>query len=180
MATKRKPTKVRVPVLSAVRPPRADLDVSKLVLTGPKQRGKQLSTVISQAITTGTLEQTYDGASTLTLTVTDWAGGLLRSEMLKGAVGLAFDGEQFTLAKVARQDTTMTLTFEDRAVNLLRGYSKPRKADRANTTRAQFARSLVQEVTEARIPFRCPELNVKQPIGKPKVLRARTRRQWPL
>jgi hypothetical protein len=172
------PIKVKVPVLSPVRPPRVDLDVANLILKGPKQAGKQLSTVITRAITTGQIENTIEGASTLTLSVTDWAGALMRSQMLKGEVQLEFDGETFVLTKVARQSTVMTLTFEDRAVNLLRSYTKAKKADRASTTRAQFIRSMVQEVKEAVIPFQCPELNVKEPIGKPKALRARTQREW--
>ena len=178
--TKRAAVRVRVPSLSTVRPPRSDLDVSRLTLKGPKVKGhKQLATQIQQAITSGQLETTIEGASTLTLTVTDWSEGLLKSQLITGAVQLSFDGEDYVLTKLARQDTIMTLTFEDRAVNLLRGFSKAKKANRANTTRAQFVRSMVQECANPRIPFHCPEVNVKQPIAEPKVLRARTKR-WPI
>lgn len=178
MATKKAPTKVKVPTLSTVRPPRGDFDVSRITLSGPKQKGKRLSAQVRGAITDGSIEQTMDGASTLTLVIYDWAEGLLHSQLILGAVTVNFDGLDFTLSKVARQDQSMTLTFEETAVNLLRQYKSPKKADRANTTRAQFVRSMVQEVKQARIPFVCPEVNTKQPIGKPTVALARTKRQW--
>lgn len=178
MATKKAPTKVKVPTLSQVRPPRGDFDVSRILLSGPKQKGKRLSAQVRGAITDGGIEQTIEGASTLTLTIYDWAEGLLHSQLILGAVTVTFDGLDFTLTKIARADDKMTLTFEETAVNLLRQYKSAKKADRANTTRAQFVRSMVQEVTQAHIPFVCPEVNTKQPVGKPTVLVARTRRRW--
>lgn len=163
MAAAKTKVKVKVrkpPALALVRPPAADLDVANLTL-----QGKQLSAKLKQAITDGSIEQTVQGASTLTLTVADWAHGLLRSKLLTGQVTLTFDGLSFTLVKLSKQDTSLTLTFEETAVSLLRLYSSPRKADRATTTRAQFVRSLVQEVKEARIPFQCPEVNVRQQVA---------------
>ena len=163
MTTKRAPVKVKVPQLAVVRAPAADFDVGKLTL-----QGKALSAKLTQAITDGSLEQTMDGASTLTLTVSDWYHGLLRSQLLQGACTLTFDGLSFTLVKIATQGDgdAVSLTFEETAVNVLRQYSKPRKASRDVMTRAQFVRTLVAEPTQARIPFQCPEVNVKQPIGK--------------
>ncbi len=146
--------------LATARPPAADLDVANLTL-----QGQGLSARLKQAITDGSIEQTNQGASTLTLTVADWAGGLLRSALLAGAVTLTFDGLSFTLVKLSKSDTALTLTFEETAVALLRLYSSPKKADRATSTRAQFVRSMVQEVTQARIPFVCPEVNKRQPIA---------------
>ena len=166
MATKPTPVKVTVrsrhlpAALAIARPPAADLDVNNLTL-----QGKGLSARIKQAVTDGSIEQTIQGASTLTLTVADWAGALLRSAVLAGGVTLAFDGLSYTMVKISKSDTALTLTFEETAVNLLRQYSKPRKSDRATTTRAQFVRSLVQEVKEARIPFACPEVNKRQAIA---------------
>ena len=175
-STKKKPVKVKVRTLSTVRPPRTDFDVAKITLSGPKQKGKPLSAQVRGSITDASLEQTIEGASTLTLVIFDWAEGLLHSQLIKGAVTVKFDNLDFTLTKIARQDEKMTLTFEETAVNLLRQYKSAKKADRANTTRAQFIRSMVREVKEAHIPFHCPEVNVKQPIAKPKVLVARTKR----
>lgn len=166
------------PPLSAVRPPRTDFDVSKLTLSGPKAtRGsRRLSAQITQAVTDAALEQSMDGASTLTLGITDWAEGLLHSQLILGAVTVSIDKLDFTLSKIARQDDKMTLTFEETAVSLLRVNRSAKKANRATVTRAQFARSMVQEVTEFTIPFQCPEVNTKQPIAAPKKLRALTQR----
>ena len=180
-AAKRKPkkVKVKVPVLSTVRPPQADLDVSSITLSGPKLAGsRQITQQIRQAITGVTLEQTMEGASTLTISVTDWSMALMRSQLITGSVTVKFDAIDYTLTKVARADTVMTLTFEETAVALLRLYSKPKKADRANTTRAQFVRSMVQEVTQARIPFQCPEVNTKQTVAKPTANVALAARTW--
>lgn len=161
MSAKRDTVKVRVPALSVVRPPRADLDVGNLQL-----QGKALSAKLRRAITDAQLDQTIEGASTLALTVSDWHEQLLHSKLILGAATLTFDGLSFTLVKLSRQGFMVTLTFEETAVNLLRQYSKPKTASRDSVTRAQFVRSLVQEVTEARIPFQCPEINDKQPISK--------------
>lgn len=166
------------PPLSTVRPPRTDFDIAKLTLSGPKGKGKPLSASVRQAVTDASLEETIEGASTLTLVLLDWSEGLLHSELIKGSVSVRLDNLDFTLSKIARADNKMTLTFEETAVHLLRQYSKPKKANRANTTRAQFVRSMVQEVTEATIPFMCPEVNTKQPIAKPTALVARTKRRW--
>ena len=181
MAAKPKPKKVtvKVPVLSTVRPPAADLDVSSIILSGPKLKGsRQITQQIRQAITGITLDQTMEGASTLTISVTDWSMALMRSQLITGAVTVKFDSIDYTLTKVARADTVMTLTFEETAVALLRLYSKPRKADRSNTTRAQFIRSMVQEVTQARIPFQCPEVNSRQNVAKPTANAVMAQRIW--
>lgn len=157
---KKKKVEVKVKKLSTVRPPRADLDVNNM-----KLQGKRLSAKLKQSITGATLETTIQGASTLTLTVADWHEGLLHSKLLAGKCELTFDGESFTLVKISRTGPNMQLTFEDTAVNLLRQYTKPLKANRAKVTRAQFVRKMVREVTQARIPFHCPEINKKQPIA---------------
>lgn len=157
--------KVRVPVLALVRAPRDDFAVGNLLL-----QGKQMSARLQRSITAGSVETTIQGASTLTITVSDWDRTLLTSELLMGAPKapptLVFDGIEFCLVKTSTaEDDTVSLTFEEYAVHLLRLYSSPKKANRATTTRAQFVRSLVREVTQARIPFRCPEVNVTEPIA---------------
>jgi hypothetical protein len=162
---KHKHVKVKVPHrLSTVRAPAADLDVSNLTLNS-----KPVSAKLRQAITDGSLDQTIQGASTFALTVEDWYEGLLHSRLVAGASTLAFDGISFTLVKTSRQGTAMTLTFEETAVNLLRQYTKAKKAARDGTTRAQFVQSMVREVKEATIPFKCPEVNIVQPVAKSKV-----------
>jgi|SRR5215831_8636384 len=163
MAAKRKPApvKVRVPSFGVVRAPAAKLDPGALVL-----QGRPISPSIAQAVTAMSLEQTMEGASTLAITVSDYSGALLRSQLLRGKVGLTFDGVPFTLVKVERGDRVVVLSFEESAVNLLRHYTKPRKAVRSRSmTRAMFVRSLITEPRERRIPYRIPEINVRQPIA---------------
>lgn len=155
------PVKVKPPPrLGVVRPPRVDVDPGNL-----KLQGKDLSVALSRAITDMQVEQTMEGASTLTMTVADDSGAFMRSQLLTGQVRVTFDHLEFVLVKTARGERTMTLTFEERAVNLLRQYRKPRKANRATVTRAQFVRSLITEVTQARIPYAIPEVNVRQPVA---------------
>jgi hypothetical protein len=162
MAARKVKVHVKTPrPLAVARPPRADLDITNITL-----QGKQMSARLRASITDGSIEQTIQGASTLTLVVADWYGNLLRSQLLTGAVTAVFDGMSFTLVKLSVTDQgSLSLIFEETAINLLRGYSKPRKANRANTTRAQFVRSLVREVTEATIPFSSPEINKRQPVA---------------
>lgn len=168
--SKKKVVKVHVPTLSTVRKPAADLDVENL-----KLQGKNLSARLRSTITAATIESTIDGASTLTLTIADWYEGLLHSQLITGACKLTFDGESFTLVKTARAGSTMTLTFEDTAVNLLRQYKGSMKAARSKVTRAQFVKKMVTEVKQAHIPFKCPEINKKQPIAGAKKTATRAR-----
>jgi hypothetical protein len=161
MAKPKHPVKVKPPPrLSTVRPPQDDVDPGNV-----KLQGDDISARLAAAITDMQVEQTIEGASTLSITVADDSGALLRSQLLAGAVTVTFDGLAWQLVKTSKGDRSMTLVFEERAVSLLRLYSKPKKADRATTTRAQFVRSLITEVTQARIPYEIPEVNVKQPIA---------------
>jgi hypothetical protein len=149
------------PTLGVARVPAADLDLGTLKLQGKGTVG------LAQAVTDATLEQRIDGASTLTLTAYDYSRALLRSNLMSGQVTLTFDNVDFTLVKVATSANALTLTFEETAANLLRQYSKAKKADRATNTRAQFIRSLITEVKEKRIPYTIPEVNAKQPVAPP-------------
>jgi hypothetical protein len=142
--------------------PASDLDVDRLILRGEKR----LTVNLKGLIVEGTLEQTIEGASTLTIVVRDAERGLLRSSLVRTRSMMWVDGIWYSLAKVSRQGNAVTLLFEETAVSLLRRYQRPRKANRANTTRAQFVRTLVKEVREATIPFRIPEVNERQPIAK--------------
>ena len=153
--------KTKTKPLATVRPPLHDADTGRLVLiTDAKTR-----VVLTPQITDATLEETIDGASTLTLTVHDYDRRILRSSLVKTAATVELDRVSYRLVKVAHQGNAVTLTFEETAVNVLRGYDQPKKANRANTTRAQFVEALVREPTAYRIPFRCPERDVKQPIA---------------
>ncbi len=135
---------------------------------------------VSARIVDGTYERTIDGASTLTLMVDDGDRELLRSGIF-GVPQFGLTADQFAhdspldveidnlwyrLVQVQKQQNTLTLTFEDRIVSMLRNHTKPRKASRAKMTRAEFVLSLVREVKEAGpIPFICPELHVLQNVA---------------
>lgn len=144
--------------LGTVRPPARDLAIADFNLRGERSMVAHLK----QAITSIELDMTIEGASTLTVKVADFSRQLLQSELTRTRSVAVVDNVSYTLVKVSREADDLVLTFEETAINLLRRYSKPRKANRANTTRAQFIQALVQEPTEATIPFRCPELNEKQ------------------
>jgi cell wall-associated NlpC family hydrolase len=136
---------------------------------------------IADAVTGGELERTIEGASTLTLELHDPHRKVIRHKALLRSVDFEFDKTWWRLVKVSKSADTVTLTFEDRDVAYLRRHKGPRKVYRKKHTRAQFVRMLVREVGrraaegkkgklvgKQRIRFYCPEVNERQPIGKPK------------
>lgn len=159
---KRKPKAPPIRRLSSVKTPSvvADLDVGTI-----KLQGKGVSAKVQGAVTNLQLESRLDGSGTLTLVVYDGSKAFLRSQLLTNAVTMDFDGVNWTMVKIAAGDRDVTLTFEETGASLLRKYTKPKKADRATTTRAQFVRSLITEVKEAKIPYRIPEVNKKQKVA---------------
>ena len=150
--------------MSALAGSAIDVDVATFVLDVVDKRLSALDVHVESSITDGTIERTMDGASTLTVTVHDPHRVLLRSGMFSYAIDAKLDRYFFRLVQVQKQDDDLTLTFEDRAVAALRAKTGVRKAQRADVTRAEFALSLVREVTPA-IPFVCPQLHTKQPIA---------------
>ena len=124
-----------------------------------------LTVGLTSRITSLELDQTMDGASTLTLVIYDPHRKLLNSPLAATKSTVTFDAVYYTLVGVEIQDADLSLTFEETAVNVLRQQSGPVKANRYNTTRAQFIHSLVLQPKEYTIPFYAPELNVKQPIS---------------
>jgi hypothetical protein len=142
-----------------------DVDVGALVLqlTAGAFSSKQR---VDQRVTGGTIERTMQGASTLTINLDDGNRELLRAGIFDQQVDLQLDGLWWRLVKVSKQGDALTLTFEDRAVSLLRAITKPRKASRAKMTRAEFALSIVREIkTGGGIPFICPDLHTVQKIA---------------
>jgi hypothetical protein len=151
---------VKLPArLGTLRAPAANLDPGALVL-----QGGPIPIQLAKAVTSMVLSQTMQGASTLELIVADYTGAFMRSRLLKGGLTMRWDGIDYTMVKTAKGDRAMTLTFEESAVNVLRQYTKPKKALRTKVTRAQFVRSLITEVKQTRIPYRIPEVNVRQPV----------------
>jgi hypothetical protein len=147
--------------LQVAQTPARPLELQDLRLQGDNK----VVAALNRAMTSATQDTSMEGASTVVLTVRDPARGLLRSNLVKNKSTLVLDRVQYRLVRVARDGNQLTLTFEETAVNVLREFDSPRKANRANTTRAQFVKTLVQEPKEFVIPFRCPELNEKQAIA---------------
>lgn len=136
-----------------------DVNVGDMLLDG-----KKMNLDIDAHLTDAQLARTIEGASTVGLTVYDAQRKLLTSGILASQIDIQVDMFKFSLVQVAKQGTSLTITFEDWLVNQLRKKNKPIKAKRGNTTRAEFAKRLVDEIPGAK--FVCPELHKTQPIAK--------------
>ena len=146
-----------------------DIDLTKLYLALG-----QATFNVAEAVTNASVKRTIEGASTLTVNITDQDRMLLRSGNLGRRLVTEIDGLYFILVAVNKSGSRLTLTFEDREVYLLRTYDKPIKqsksTSRAKITRAQFVNRLIREVKEVRIPTYIPELEIVQPIQSSKDL----------
>ena len=149
----------------------ADASIESLKLRSLTADGFQ----IAKAITSGEIERTIEGASTITLTVFDSQRKLLRSGIFETAVDITLDGLVFRLASVGKSGDELTLTFEERAIALLRVNDKPLKVGRDKVTRTQFVKRLVDEVKTHPIDFYAPDLpkkgaKIKTPVERTETL----------
>lgn len=152
-----------------------DLDISLVTLPMTVVSTKQ-KIDIAKKVLDGEINETIEGASTVTLTLHDPEGeltdsGIFGVERKDGridmrACDIRVNKYWFRLAALSRGETDLTLTFEDRNVKYMRGKKGPKKAARSKVTRAEFIYALIREISKVRIPFYCPELHIKQPIGK--------------
>lgn len=127
--------------------------------------GRALTTNFDQAVVSASVERSIEAASTLTLAVHDPRRVLLAAGVLDVASDLTVGGvHRFRLVQVAKSGDTFSMTFEDRDVARLRLAKKPRKASRGKVTRAEFAKSLVDETPGVR--FFCPDLHRVQPFTR--------------
>ena len=147
--------------LGTFRPPARDLDVDQLYIYGERN----VSADLKRLCTSMELQMTLEGASTLTLKVRDFWRSFLRSNLTQTRSRIVLDNIEYTLVKVSHDADEITLILEETAVNLLRRYDSPKKANRDNTTRAQFIRGMVNEVRERKIPWNCPEEKIRQPVA---------------
>lgn len=130
---------------------------------------------IADSIISARLTLTLEGASTIDVSVHDpkWLveeSGVLdtNSDGLMDAVDANIDSIVYRLAKAARRDPdTLSLTFEDRAVALLRLHKRPLAFSRGKYTRGQAIEQMVREVKAYDIPFFSPEKGRKQRIATP-------------
>jgi len=117
-------------------------------------------------ITDADISRSIEAASTLTVTVNDYDRALLTSGLLSNALDVQIDGLWFRLAGVDKSGDSLTLTFEDREIAILRNYNKWKIARRSKHTRAEFVLNLIREVKEFKIPVVIPELHRVMPIER--------------
>lgn len=142
---------------------------------------------VAQAIESADVSRTVRGASTFKVPVLDRDRKLLNGGGVAHGVDVNVDGLWFRTTGFDKSQDTITLGFEDREVAVLRTYAKPIKAgpgtSRSKMTRAEFILKLIQEVTEIKIPYVIPELQIVQPIGNTTTdmadnLQNQTQRAW--
>lgn len=173
----RKPRKKKYGSEKVKASPPNSLATLKLQTLGKK--AKRYGIDIAESLAEATLERALEGASTVTLTVSDPDYALVNCPIFDMDVNgridpleIQLDGLTFRLVKFSpqygAQGNVLTLTFEDRNVNILRhAKGKAISMSRAKATRAQFIEKLVTGVTDYDIPFVCPEKNVVQEIADP-------------
>lgn len=147
----------------------SDVSLGDVVLD---QEGKKLDVEIDGSILDATINRSILQASTLTIVVHDPYQKLLNSGLLANLFTVAVDGHKFEIVKVEKDADTITLTFNDWAVALLKKNAVPMKAARAKLTRAQFVKRMVDQ--EPRVKLFAPEINIKQPIASTKALQKRS------
>ena len=153
------------------------------MITGPGQgidrlrlASKSLRANVAGAIIGDvSISRKMDGASELGFTLSDPDGEIRRSRFLSEATRFSIDELGFVLVQVSKSGPDISLTAEDAVVYRLRQKTGPKKAYRDKVTRAEFAKSLVQEIGKD-VRFISPELTKVQPIedGKAPGRTART------
>jgi hypothetical protein len=139
-----------------------DVDIKKLSL----YLSSQIIGEVSATITGAHISRSIQGSSELRIDFNDPDRILLTSGFLNQKLDVQIDGLWFRLAGVDKSADTVTLTFEDREISLLRSHANWKIANRSQVTRAQFILSMIREVTEVTIPVQIPELNIIQPVEK--------------
>ena len=163
---------------------RYDLDNLRLDATG-----KRLDKNLIDSVLDTSWERTIEGASTVTFTLDDTSGTLVRSALLtrwawgNGDLGendwiargrrvdVRLGDEAYRLVNVSAQGSNVTLTLEDRDVARLRERYGARKMPRKQVTRAEFGRLLIAEVKHPKIEVHVPELHIRQPVAKAKPIK---------
>jgi len=114
-------------------------------------------------------EDSIDKTNTFTLTVHDPDWDLLNTGALDKPVDINPGGIPYLWYRRDSFDVSnddINLTFVTRNAAYMSYYRKPKKANRKNTTRAEFILSLARAVKEVKIPFVCPQLHVRQKIAR--------------
>jgi hypothetical protein len=126
--------------------------------------GKKLALEIGGGITpTPSLTRTIEGSSSITLGLYDPDLSFLPTSLLAEQWDAKIDGLWFRYVSTSKTGKNLSLTLEDRHVAKLRNFTGPEKKLRAQYTRAEFVKWLV-ETAAPDLDFFCPQLHVKQPI----------------
>ncbi len=128
-----------------------------------KLDGKKLDANILGALTQdGPLRRSISEPTSLNLTVQDPDRLLAIGGYFERRADVELDDLWFRLVRAEKAGDQFALEFIDREIALLARHTKAKRVSRADSTRAEFLRSLVRE--EPQIPFVCPELHRRQPI----------------
>jgi hypothetical protein len=121
---------------------------------------------IEEYVLSGTINRTIEGASNVTIDIVDKDNVIAKSGRLGDGIDIEIDGLWFRLVKVSKTDINrVSLTFEARAVAVLRTYNTKKAAAWGKTTRLQFIKGLIDETKdELVIPLVAPGLVEKKPI----------------
>jgi murein DD-endopeptidase MepM/ murein hydrolase activator NlpD len=141
--------------------PRDDLDKVRL-------KGKRLSVDVRDSLLDIEIEQTIEGASTLTLVIHDPKRKLQRSGIFEEGIRLEVDDRDFVCVGGAKQTPQYRVTFEPLNVWRLRQPKGFRRGFRDKITRAEFGFQLIRELKAPPIPVSIPELRKRQPIENTK------------
>src|SRR5215831_1732756 len=139
-----------------------DVDIEKFML----YFSSKMQFDVSNRITDATIDRSIEASSALTVTINDYDRAVLTSGNLNNKLDVQIDGLWFRLVGVDKSGDSLTLTFEDREIAVLRQYAKFKKANRAKATRAEFVLNLIREVKEFQIPVVIPELHRIMPIER--------------
>lgn len=149
----------------SVRPSKLRVQGIRSDFTQLTLRGERMDARFTEAVLRGTrLIRTIEGASSITLPLSDIDGELRRHPIFNRKVDIVLDGLGFRLVGRSRSGTSMTLTFEDREVARQRIAPGAKKVLRDKQTRAEFYLSQLREVPGPPLRFFSPELHTVQPI----------------
>lgn len=159
----------------------SQVDVSQLVIRHKRKKDPKLN--IRESITDATVDRTIEGASTLTLVLSDPEWVLLDSGLFdvdqSGRVDhmdVKLDRHWYRLVKVSPSDDQLTLVLEDREVAMMRADTKKKRQRRTvKNTRAEFIHSMVKDANKrgAGIDWWCPSEHERQRATIPRELRNR-------
>jgi hypothetical protein len=139
-----------------------DVGVDKLAV----YLSSQIRFDVGDRIVDANVSRSIDASTTLTVTIDDYDRAVLNSGYLYNKLDVQVDGLWFRLMGVDKSGDTLTLTFEDREIAVLRTYTSWKVALRSQVTRAEFILNLIQEVKEFKIPVVIPELHTVQPLQR--------------